>query len=184
MTDIFYKFPADLLTDKRITDGDRTVYIAVLSFCDYGTTRNAFPSTTGIAARLGRTDRSSVVRSINRLVEAGWLTKETRIGPKGQTSSRYGFPRHPKGKTSNGEPDGVDETPQRGVDETPHDLRSTNPTSTTFSPQGAGAQSGHDQEPYTHSRKRQNFTKTQASVAVMSLILDKAQQDKSDDILF
>ena len=95
MSNRWFAMPDELLTDASLSDGDRIVYMLLLSFCDYGTTSNAFPSAEQAATRGNRKDRSSVVRSLKRLAEAGWITREKRYNAKGQTSSVYRFPRQP-----------------------------------------------------------------------------------------
>lgn len=81
-----------LFTDARLTDGDRTVYCLLLSFADYGTLANCRPSVATVAKRGGR-DRSAVVRSLTKLVELGWVTRQARKTADGDSdTSMYSFP--------------------------------------------------------------------------------------------
>lgn len=81
-----------LFTDARLTDGDRTVYCLLLTFADYGTLANCRPSVATVARRGGR-DRSAVVRSLTKLVELGWVTRQARKTVDGDSdTSMYSFP--------------------------------------------------------------------------------------------
>ena len=81
-----------LFMDKRLTDGDRTVYCLLLSFADYGTLANCRPS-VGTVAKRGNRDRSTVVRALAKLVELGWVSRQARKTADGDSdTSLYSFP--------------------------------------------------------------------------------------------
>ena len=145
----FVKATPALIADTNLTDGDVRVYLAILSHADWGKLTNCYPSLQLIADTAGKR-RSVVIKNIANLIEHGWLTRVQRFNAKGQATSLYGFPK---------------QHTEAGVG--------------AKSGLTLGAQSGHDQEPPTKHQRPQRFTKTQASIAVMALILDKAQREQS-----
>ena len=81
-----------LYTDDRLTDGDRSVYCVLMSFGDFGSLANCHPSTNAVALR-GKRSRPAVVRSLTRLVTAGWVTRTPRKTAIGDSDSTlYAFP--------------------------------------------------------------------------------------------
>ncbi len=75
-----------VLSDRRLTQNDKTVY-AVLKAHRNHRTGTAWPSRQLIGQIAGCTDRA-VSLATSRLVQAGYLTKESRTG----RSTLYGFP--------------------------------------------------------------------------------------------
>ena len=92
MASHFVKATLELLSDKRLSDGDRIVYLALMSFADFDTLKNCRPSAQGIADRCARS-RAAVVRSLTSLVATGWVTRQHQSNDKGQAPSLYAFPR-------------------------------------------------------------------------------------------
>lgn len=92
MADHFARATLALLTDPALSDGDRVVYLALMTFADFKTLDNCRPSAQAVADRSNRS-RAAVVRSLTSLVAAGWIAREHRSDAKGQAPSLYAFPR-------------------------------------------------------------------------------------------
>ena len=88
----FAQVPLELLSDSRCCDGAVRLW-AILSgaYADYST-GEAFPSRNTLAGILGVSVRT-VVRYVNQLEQAGWLTVEHRKAANGDwTSNLYKLP--------------------------------------------------------------------------------------------
>jgi predicted transcriptional regulator len=92
MAEHFAKATLDLLRDPDLSDGDRIVYLTLLTFADFATLANCRPSAQAVADRSCRS-RAAVVRSLKSLVATGWITREHRSDAHGQAPSLYAFPR-------------------------------------------------------------------------------------------
>ena len=71
--DFIYTIPSKILQDDTLTFNDVKIYMMIRSFMD--TTGDAYPSNNWIANEFNM-DRSTVIRSINHLVEKGYVIKE------------------------------------------------------------------------------------------------------------
>jgi biotin operon repressor len=71
--DFIYTIPSKILHDESLTFNDVKVYMMVRSFMD--TTGDAYPSNNWIANEFNM-DRRTVIRSINHLIEKGYVIKE------------------------------------------------------------------------------------------------------------
>ena len=148
----FVQVPLALYQDPALTDSDRSVYAVLLSFADFKTFKNCRPPISMLAKRAHK-QPTVIKRSLRRLEESGWIVRSPRYDQTGQQkASSYDLPKQIIPK---GEAQIVTG--------------------------GGGTECGHDQEPSYQARRPQRMTKTQASIAVMSLILAKAQASQDID---
>lgn len=74
--------PFEILTDPKLTDGDRRMLLALCSFAIAKST--LWPSRESLAERAG-IDISNVSKRVRRLVDLGWVTVQQR----GHRSNKY-----------------------------------------------------------------------------------------------
>lgn len=108
-----YTVPEKVFSDKSLTINDLKIYMTVRSFMD--TTGDAYPSNNWIAERL-EIDRTTAIRSLNRLCDKGYLVRETIDGHRHLRIALLKIPERVVAATP--PPGGTDATPPGGTDAT------------------------------------------------------------------
>ena len=92
MVDKFVFAPVAVFQDRELTDIERCVLLALMSFRDPKTTRPMFPFRESIARRAGYKDVATVSRATTGLVKKGWLVKRGNGGRSAPVTYEYRVP--------------------------------------------------------------------------------------------
>ena len=92
MADKFVFAPVAVFQDRELTDIERCVLLALMSFRDPKTTRPMFPFRESIARRAGFGSVATVSRATSSLVKKGWLVKRGNGGRSAPVTYEYQVP--------------------------------------------------------------------------------------------
>ena len=90
--DKFVFAPVAVFQDRELTDIERCVLLALMSFRDPKTTRPTYPFRETIARRAGFQDVATVSRATTGLVKKGWLNKRGNGGRSAPITYEYHVP--------------------------------------------------------------------------------------------
>ena len=92
MADKFVFAPIAVFQDGKLTDIERRVLLALMSFRDPKTTRPMFPFRESIARRAGFESVATISRATSSLVKKGWLVKVGNGGRSAPVTYEYRVP--------------------------------------------------------------------------------------------
>ena len=92
MADKFVFAPIAVFQDGDLTDIERRVLLALMSFRDPKTTRPMFPFRESIARRAGFESVATISRATSSLVKKGWLVKVGNGGRSAPVNYQYRVP--------------------------------------------------------------------------------------------
>ena len=90
--DKFVFAPVAVFQDRELTDIERCVLLALMSFRDPKTTRPLYPKRETIARRAGFQDVATVSRATTGLVKKGWMKKRGNGGRSAPVTYEYHVP--------------------------------------------------------------------------------------------
>lgn len=92
MTEPFCRTPLALLDDARLDPYDTRVYETLWRCSDYRSHRTRPGTTITVIAQMAHMSRPTVIRSIRKLTQAGWLTAETGRSTQAPTYTLQSMP--------------------------------------------------------------------------------------------